>query len=237
MRPDRNDIAAPELPPKTAWIGERPPPFGRLTAKGPVLVHFFDFAQLNSVRALPYAIAWHARYAAAGLGVLGIHSPRFPFTADRDKLAAALARLESPLTGISKISVQTGTAHGGFVNAYGTVRNDVKIDLRTLEELSRVARTEYGLAGAVRVEIAAPENTAGNVGERSPRLGHPVERELGRAQPRQPICACKHEAVRYVVGGNPRGEIVVASGNNTRARPRDSACRVDAQRRLYVACA
>ena len=52
--------------------------------------------------------------------------------------------------GISKISVQTGTAHGGFVNADGSVRTDVKIDLKTLEELSRIARTEYGLAGAVQ---------------------------------------------------------------------------------------
>jgi fructose/tagatose bisphosphate aldolase len=54
------------------------------------------------------------------------------------------------LVGLSKISVQTGTAHGGFVNADGTVRTDVKIDLKTLEELSRVARQQYGLAGAVQ---------------------------------------------------------------------------------------
>jgi len=54
------------------------------------------------------------------------------------------------LVGLSKISVQTGTAHGGFVNADGTVRTDVKIDLKTLEELSRLARKEYGLAGAVQ---------------------------------------------------------------------------------------
>ncbi len=52
--------------------------------------------------------------------------------------------------GISKISVQTGTAHGGFINADGSVRKDVKIDLATLEELSRVARKEYGLGGAVQ---------------------------------------------------------------------------------------
>jgi fructose/tagatose bisphosphate aldolase len=54
------------------------------------------------------------------------------------------------LIGLSKISVQTGTAHGGFVNADGSVRTDVKIDLKTLEELSRVARSDYGLAGAVQ---------------------------------------------------------------------------------------
>lgn len=52
--------------------------------------------------------------------------------------------------GLSKISVQTGTAHGGFVNADGSVRKDVAIDLKTLEELSRLAREEYGLGGAVQ---------------------------------------------------------------------------------------
>jgi tagatose 1,6-diphosphate aldolase GatY/KbaY len=52
--------------------------------------------------------------------------------------------------GISKISVQTGTAHGGFVRPDGTVRTDVKIDLETLRELSRVAREEFGMGGAVQ---------------------------------------------------------------------------------------
>ncbi len=54
------------------------------------------------------------------------------------------------VVGISKISVQTGTAHGGFVMPDGTVRTDVKIDLDTLAQLSKVAREEYGLAGAVQ---------------------------------------------------------------------------------------
>jgi hypothetical protein len=63
---------------------------------------------------------------------------------------AALKTRGANLVGLSKISVQTGTAHGGFINADGTLRMDVKIDLKTLEELSRVARTEYGLGGAVQ---------------------------------------------------------------------------------------
>src|SRR5581483_809370 len=67
-----------------------------------------------------------------------------------DGYRAALKKRGASLVGISKISVQTGTAHGGFVNADGSVRTDVKIDLKTLEELSKVARTEYGLAGAVQ---------------------------------------------------------------------------------------
>ena len=52
--------------------------------------------------------------------------------------------------GLSKISVQTGTAHGGFINADGTVRKDVAIDLEALDELSRTAKREYGLGGAVQ---------------------------------------------------------------------------------------
>lgn len=52
-------------------------------------------------------------------------------------------------TGISKISVQTGTSHGGVVLPDGTLA-DVKVDFDTLEELSRVAREEYGLGGAVQ---------------------------------------------------------------------------------------
>ncbi|RPJ84083.1 MAG: aldolase, partial [Acidobacteria bacterium] len=60
------------------------------------------------------------------------------------------AALGKGVAGISKISVQTGTAHGGFVMPDGTVRTDVKIDLDTLQQLSRVAREECGLAGAVQ---------------------------------------------------------------------------------------
>lgn len=53
------------------------------------------------------------------------------------------------LTGISKISVQTGTSHGGVVLPDGTIA-DVAVDFEVLGELSRVAREEYGLGGAVQ---------------------------------------------------------------------------------------
>jgi hypothetical protein len=59
-----------------------------------VLVHFFDFAQLNSVRTLPYLRAWEERYSGSGLAVIGVHSPRFPFTQDYDVVADAAERLE-----------------------------------------------------------------------------------------------------------------------------------------------
>ena len=53
------------------------------------------------------------------------------------------------LTGISKISIQTGTTHGGVPLADGSVAK-VKIDFDVLEKLSQLARSQYGLAGAVQ---------------------------------------------------------------------------------------
>ena len=55
----------------------------------------------------------------------------------------------SGLPGISKVSVQTGTSHGGVVLPDGSVAQ-VKVDFGTLQRLSTVAREEYGLAGAVQ---------------------------------------------------------------------------------------
>ena len=57
--------------------------------------------------------------------------------------------LRRGVEGVSKISVQSGTSHGGVVLADGSIA-DVKLDLDTLERLSKVAREEYGLAGAVQ---------------------------------------------------------------------------------------
>ena len=62
----------------------------------------------------------------------------------------AAVKARGGMVGLSKISVQTGTAHGGFINADRTLRMDVKIDLKTLQELSDAARNAYGLGGAVQ---------------------------------------------------------------------------------------
>ncbi len=51
--------------------------------------------------------------------------------------------------GLSKLSVQSGTSHGGVVLPDGTLAK-VKIDFETLRQLSDLARKEYGLSGAVQ---------------------------------------------------------------------------------------
>jgi hypothetical protein len=91
VRPGRDNIAAPDLPEGIAWVGQEPESMPALTAGGPALVHFIDFAQLNSVRTLPYVNEWHRRYREAGLSTIGIQSSRFPFGDDEAAVAAGLA--------------------------------------------------------------------------------------------------------------------------------------------------
>lgn len=93
MRPQRDNIAAPDLAAGMAWIGREPESMPALTAGGPALVHFLDFAQLNSVRTLPYLEEWHRRYREAGLSVIGVQAPRFPFGAEPETVRAGLERL------------------------------------------------------------------------------------------------------------------------------------------------
>jgi len=53
------------------------------------------------------------------------------------------------LPGISKISVQTGTSHGGIVLPDGTMK-DVSVSFDTLRDISAAAKAKYGLGGAVQ---------------------------------------------------------------------------------------
>lgn len=66
-----------------------------------------------------------------------------------DGFRRVLAEMGEGLAGLSKISVQTGTTHGGVVLPDGSVA-EVAIDFDTLERLSRAAREDYATAGAVQ---------------------------------------------------------------------------------------
>jgi fructose/tagatose bisphosphate aldolase len=60
-----------------------------------------------------------------------------------------LKRLLGSETGIAKISVQTGTSHGGVPMADGTIA-EAKIDFDVLREVTKICRGEYKIAGSVQ---------------------------------------------------------------------------------------
>jgi fructose/tagatose bisphosphate aldolase len=51
--------------------------------------------------------------------------------------------------GIAKVSIQTGSAHGGMVAADGTLKK-MSIDFDVIRRISKIAREEFGMAGAVQ---------------------------------------------------------------------------------------
>src|SRR5437762_5034970 len=60
-----------------------------------------------------------------------------------------LLKLIDGVPGISKISVQTGTSHGGVPLPDGSIAQ-AKIDFDVLRETTRICRGEYGMAGSVQ---------------------------------------------------------------------------------------
>ena len=66
-----------------------------------------------------------------------------------DNFNELLEKNRSGSTPISKISIQTGTSPGGVPLPDGSVA-EVNLDFDTLENLSRISREDYGLAGAVQ---------------------------------------------------------------------------------------
>jgi hypothetical protein len=59
----------------------------------PVLLEFWDFCRVNSLRTLPYVRGWHERYATAGLRVISAHAGGYPPSQDAQEVRAAVARL------------------------------------------------------------------------------------------------------------------------------------------------
>jgi hypothetical protein len=59
----------------------------------PVLVEFWDFCRVNSLRTLPYLTEWHRRYRPEGLRVIGVHVAGFPPSQDPEAVREACDRL------------------------------------------------------------------------------------------------------------------------------------------------
>lgn len=93
MRINDQDIFAPEFPPDLAWVNFEPEEIDDLLRVGPVLIEFWDFARINSLRTLPYFEEWSSRYVASGATVLGVHSSGFSFGNDEATVRAAIERL------------------------------------------------------------------------------------------------------------------------------------------------
>ena len=86
----KEPFIAPQFSRCTTWLNSESffffePGSGAVGERGARvwLIHFWDYTDLPSLRALPYIAEWHGRYRDKGLVVIGVHTPRYVFGRQR----------------------------------------------------------------------------------------------------------------------------------------------------------
>lgn len=87
------EIAVPEFPSGVEWLNVAFLRMQTELGRHAILVEFWDYARINSLRTQPYMRTWHERYSELGLRVIGVHSPGYSFGRERAGVERAVARL------------------------------------------------------------------------------------------------------------------------------------------------
>jgi thiol-disulfide isomerase/thioredoxin len=82
----------PDLNGGVAWLNSTRIDSRSLRGKV-VLVNFWTYTCINSLRPLPYLKAWAAKYQQSGLVIIGVHTPEFSFEKQQTNVEAALKDL------------------------------------------------------------------------------------------------------------------------------------------------
>jgi thiol-disulfide isomerase/thioredoxin len=82
----------PPLDGATTWLNSEPLTADVLRGKV-VAVDFWTYTCINWLRTLPYIRAWAERYHDAGLVVIGVHTPEFPFEHDLENVRRAVREM------------------------------------------------------------------------------------------------------------------------------------------------
>jgi thiol-disulfide isomerase/thioredoxin len=119
MRSPTDQIPAPPFPRELPWINVAPLRMDKQRGR-PVLVEFWDFCRVNSLRTLPYVKAWHEKYAGHGLRVIGVHTGGFACSRELENVQAAVERLgiEHPVVVDSNLEVWDWYGNQGWPARY-----------------------------------------------------------------------------------------------------------------------
>ncbi len=158
-------IPAPEFPRDLPWLNVAP--LRMLKERGrPVLVEFWDFCRVNSLRTMPYLRAWHERYGGDGLRVIGVHSAGFEPSRDPEAVAAAVERLQVPYPVVVDEHMELWELYGnrGWPARYLWDREGILHDYHYGEgAYEETERAIQGLLGAEREPVGPirPEDAPG----------------------------------------------------------------------------
>jgi thiol-disulfide isomerase/thioredoxin len=166
MRPPAEfDLLAPPFPRQAEWVNVATLRMDQQAGR-PVLVEFWDFCRVNSLRTLPYLKAWHERYADAGLRVVGVHSPGFEPSRDAEAAREAVARLGIEYPVLLDTALEAWEAYGiaGWPSRYlwdGEGRlADFHVGEGGYEETERAIQRLLGVERAP-LEPVRPEDAPG----------------------------------------------------------------------------
>jgi thiol-disulfide isomerase/thioredoxin len=132
----------PSLGNATAWINSPP-----LTADGlrgkVVLVNFWTYSCINSLRQIPYVRAWAEKYKAQGLVVIGVHAPEFGFEGNLENVRQATKdlRIEYP------VAVDNGHA------IWTDFRNEYWPALYFIDAQGRIRHRQFGEGDYEKSEV------------------------------------------------------------------------------------
>jgi thiol-disulfide isomerase/thioredoxin len=83
----------PDMGGAIGWLNS--PPLNRKSLRGKIiLVDFWTYTCINSLRPLPYVKSWATKYKDAGLVVIGVHTPEFSFERERRNVEDAVRDLK-----------------------------------------------------------------------------------------------------------------------------------------------
>jgi thiol-disulfide isomerase/thioredoxin len=148
VRAPVDTIAAPLFPRNLPWLNV--PAGGQVSIiqrDRPLLVEFWDFCRPNSMRTLPYVKAWHERYAADGLRVVGVHCPGFEPSRSEQAVRDAVARLgiAHPVLIDSELELWQEYENEGWPARY------------LFDGRARLFEFHYGEGGYAQTELAIQE--------------------------------------------------------------------------------
>jgi thiol-disulfide isomerase/thioredoxin len=159
----------PDLDGAAAWLNSTPLSSKSLRGKV-VLVNFWTYSCINSLRELPYIRAWAAKYKDAGLVVIGVHAPEFGFEKDSANVKNAVSdlRVAFPVPIDSNHSIWSAFRNeywpaDYFVDAKGRIRyhhfgeGEYEKSERVIQELLRENGAAGLNGGAVRITTAGAE--------------------------------------------------------------------------------
>jgi thiol-disulfide isomerase/thioredoxin len=149
----------PSLSGATGWLNGEPMTAASLRGKV-VLVDFWTYSCINSIRQLPYVRAWARKYQDKGLVVIGVHAPEFAFERSPDNVREALKelRVNPPIAVALDSDHAVWLAFNNeywpalyFIDANGRIRHHV-FGEGEYDQSERVIQQLLGEAGASSVD-------------------------------------------------------------------------------------